>query len=106
MTVMGGKSMLCTAVKGESKGISPASDVFVRRVQIRISRFSEILATSPARGLQVSKRRAMVSAYRFVPFSHSEHVFNISYRIELLFPILSLGILDCITEAVGSFIHP
>ena len=48
--VTGRKSILRKAAEGESKGISPALAVFVRRFRIRISRFSAILAASPTIG--------------------------------------------------------
>ena len=46
-TVTGGKLILRVAVVGESKGISPASAVFVRRFRTRMSRFSSMPAARP-----------------------------------------------------------
>ena len=48
VTVTEGKSIFWVAAVGKSKGMSPTSAVFVRRLQTRISRFLSISAVSPA----------------------------------------------------------
>ena len=46
VTITGGNSILQVAVVGKSKGMSPTSAVFVRRLQTRILRFLLISAAS------------------------------------------------------------
>jgi hypothetical protein len=50
VTVIRGKLTERTAVEGESKGISPAVAVLVRRLRVKISLFLEISAERPVRG--------------------------------------------------------
>ena len=57
--VMGGKAILRVAAVGESKGISPTSAEFVRRLRIRIPCFLLMSAAKPAFGFSRSLNRGL-----------------------------------------------
>ena len=59
VTVAGGNSILQMAVVGESKGMSPTSAVFVKRLQTRILHFLSISAASPINGFCRSVNRGL-----------------------------------------------
>ena len=59
ITIIRGKLTKRIVIKGELKGISPAIAILVRRLQVKISLFLEILVERPIRGSYRSVNRGL-----------------------------------------------